>query len=176
MLTATIDGQEVKMKKADVIRILYGEDKEKIIEALKSLEKVEELARVEKFRSDCEFAYRRMEENHDNMVYTAALKRIRTAVENHGIPRQGHLNDQAKRILSELDSPSYSHLLSSPKVRESYDLVESHFREYKHSKGYEMHLNHLFGVLTVAKKQEKHRTEAVIRKATPELEVRAQSA
>jgi len=160
MISAIIGGKEVKMKKTDVIRIIAERDRELLLSALELMMQSEELKKVAGFADNCEFAYYRIQENQDKCVYEKALGDVQRVIENHGIPKKGHLNDYARILLSKLDSPEYASLLGDSLVAISYGKVRAHLRDHQHAEDYEAHLNHLNAVIKQAEKANPRKNSA----------------
>lgn len=147
MIITKINGKEVKLKKTDVIKILSEGKREEVMGTLEVLMQVEELKKVKGYSDNCEFSYIKIEEDQPKIVYEQSLKKIKTIIENHGIPGKGHLDDYATRILKKLDSPAYAALMDNEDVAISYGKVRAHLHENKHEKKYEAHLHRLYEII-----------------------------
>jgi len=147
------------MKKADIVKYLSERDAEGIRLAINHIKDNEELQRVKNFDDYCKFILKKIDEESElktdkekmryRGVYDGFIKKVRIIIENHGLPRKGHLDDQANQIIHTIESDAYRHLLEIyPAVRESYLIVRNHTHEPKHALEYEKRLNHLKSALT----------------------------
>lgn len=159
MIKTTIDGKEVRIKKSEILKALTEGSRTEVVGALEILMGVEELKKVDKFYDHCEFTAHKIAENQKPMVYESYLQKIKIAIENHGIPQRGHLDDHASRLLREPAFAKYMEFgekqieilkkstdeakIKEAMIAESVYIVRTHYHEGQHSQDYEMHLNHL---------------------------------
>lgn len=174
----------VLMKKSEIVRRLSEKDAESIRTAIEHIQHNEELLRVKRFDDYCKFILQKIIEESKlptekaRMQYRGAyneyIKKVKVIIENHGVPRKGHLDDYATQIINLLESEKYRYLLDVyPAVRLSYVKVKNHAHEPKHSIDYERHLNHLNEILSHA---EAERSLEARRKIIPDLTQRTVSA
>ena len=155
------------MKKADIVQYLTEKDVEKIKLAVEHIQTNGELQRVDNFENYCEFILTKIKEELEIQeetseltqrartqyrgIYEGYIKKVRVIVENHGIPKKGHLDDRATQIIHLLESDKYKHLLKVyPSVKESYEIINNPKQKEWHTKDYEKSLNHLNDTLAHA--------------------------
>ncbi len=152
MIETIINGMEVKIKKAIIIKILSEGTEIERVNVLKILKNIEELKKVKGFYDYCEYTSCRIAEGQKPVVYNYYLKKIKSAVENHGIPQRGHLDDHAKRLLADLESTRCEILKEDPRIIASAKVVRAHYHEGYHSGDYEKHLHCLHEIIGDVKK------------------------
>jgi len=155
------NGRKELRRKSDIVAALSDELNLKAIKsAIEHIQDNPELQRVGGFIDNCAYVLQ-----HINLAekmnpvkresYAAAydkiLDRIKMTVEDYGIPRKGHLNDEAKNLLQTLESPEFSYLLDNPQTAISYGKVRAHYRGWNYTKDYEGHLHNLYAIVKKAK-------------------------
>ena len=155
------------LNKADIFSDLTSKDPEVNKRAIELIQTDPELRTVKMFPDYCEFTLKKIENKDARMVYQCSLDKIKEI-----ISKRGHFSSHAKNFLGLLESKKYSHLLSDPEVKKSYDIVKEHYKESAHSNEYEMRLNHLQEIFYYLQK-ERHDSPS---RQTTNLETVANSA
>ena len=173
MIKTFIQGKEVCMRKRDIVAALSSlEDLEGLKKAVEHIQENPELQRLEKFEDYCKFvlnplkkttALDEKQRRNYECTYSSTLEKLRIIVEDHGIPRRGHLNQHAEELLKAMESEKYRHLLDDEQVAISFGKVVAHVRDWKHDEKYETYLHHLHELINLPKED----TPDVARKAVP---------
>lgn len=126
----------------------------------------EELLKISKVKDNCTFIYQMIphldEARNGDEPFEKELSYLIEVVENHGLPKQGHLEGHGDRLMAKYNN-GYSILLSDPIVKECFEEARDHRSGKKHSERYEACLIHLHVAATEydkGKKQEPQETEA----------------
>jgi len=156
MNEAITPGIRFSEEESRIIGMLNSGKASDIREALTVVGNNKNLMSIESLKDYCVFAQHHLERGTDPDVYQPYLSLIAKSVENHGLSRNGHFDDHAKRLLDFFHSPEYGHLLAENEMlRESVRIVQEHYGESKHSSTYEMRLNHLHEVAREIEKRER---------------------
>jgi len=144
-MTIRINNYEIK--KADLIRDLTEKDPAKIKIAIELIKTDDKLCEIPMFKDHCAFTLKKIEEKIDRIVYKSSIDKIKVIIENHGLPKRGHLADHKERLMKVLESEKYSYLMGDPEIKKSYDFIVKYnpSNNQDHDE-YEARLNHINGV------------------------------
>lgn len=159
MIKSIVNGKEVKMEKMSIVGTLSGANVDKITGILEALLTIDELKKVQGFEEDCKYIRENLPNQEKTDKYSEARDRILRAVRNHGIPRRGHLDDTAKKLIEKFRG-EYRRLLDDASIAESFGVVLAHYGEGEHNPRYEAHLNHLNGAIINARSTDTRKSQA----------------